>query len=74
MYSQTLPHLLGGVETPALVVWGRQDRVVPVECGERFRDLLPRARLELLDDCGHFVDLEQPRELSALVSAFIDQQ
>jgi pimeloyl-ACP methyl ester carboxylesterase len=74
MYSQTLPHLLGGIEAPALVVWGRQDRIVPVECGERFRDLLPRARLELLSDCGHFVDLEQPRKLATLVSSFLDQQ
>ena len=26
MYSQTLPHLLGGVQAPALVVWGDDDR------------------------------------------------
>ena len=30
MYSQTLPHLLGGVTTPALVVWGAEDRIVPL--------------------------------------------
>src|SRR5262249_53703601 len=29
MYSQTLPHLLGGVATPTLVVWGRDNRIVP---------------------------------------------
>ena len=30
MYSQTLPHLLGGVRAPALVVWGDDDKIVPI--------------------------------------------
>ena len=34
MYSQTLPHLLGGVRAPALVVWGDDDQVVPPSAGE----------------------------------------
>ena len=42
MYNPTLPHLLGGVQAPALVVWGRQDRVVPLECGERYAKALPQ--------------------------------
>ena len=33
MYSQTLPHLLGGVRTPALVIWGDDDRIVPLQRG-----------------------------------------
>ena len=36
MYSQTLPHLLGGVRSPALVVWGDDDRIVPRSAGERY--------------------------------------
>ena len=34
MYSQTLPHLLGSVKVPALIVWGDKDRIVPVVDGE----------------------------------------
>jgi len=74
MYSQTLPHLLGGVKTPALVVWGRGDRVVPLECGERFARALPRARLEVVNGAGHFVELEQPDTLARLVSEFITSE
>jgi pimeloyl-ACP methyl ester carboxylesterase len=37
MYNPALPHLLGGVQTPALIVWGRGDKVVPLECGEAVR-------------------------------------
>jgi pimeloyl-ACP methyl ester carboxylesterase len=71
MYSQTIEHLLGGIAAPALIVWGREDQIVPIECGERYRSALGNARLEVLEDCGHFVEMEQPQELAALVSAFL---
>ena len=71
MYNPTLPHLLGGVATPTLVVWGRDDRIVPLECGERFAKALPHARLEIVERAGHFVDMERPDELARLVGAFV---
>ena len=71
MYNQTLPHLLGGVRTPALIVWGRDDRIVPLECGERYAKALPSARLELIDGAGHFVEMENPNELAQLVTRFV---
>jgi pimeloyl-ACP methyl ester carboxylesterase len=71
MYNPTLPHLLGGVATPALIVWGRDDRIVPLECGERYQKALPRARLEIVDGAGHFVDMEKPEELASLVTRFV---
>jgi pimeloyl-ACP methyl ester carboxylesterase len=73
MYNPTLPHLLGGVSTPTLIVWGRDDRIVPPECGERYQKTLPHARLEIVDGAGHFVDMEQPTRLADLVTRFIDQ-
>jgi len=73
MWSPTLPYLLGGVATPALVVWGRDDRIVPLECGERYAKALPRARLEVIEGAGHFLDMEQPDALARLVTAFVTQ-
>ncbi len=70
MFSQTLPHLLGGVRAPALVVWGREDRIVPLECGERYAQALPNARLEVIEGCGHLVDLEKPEDLARIVTEF----
>jgi pimeloyl-ACP methyl ester carboxylesterase len=71
MYNPSLPHLLGGVLTPALVVWGRDDRVVPLECGERYAKALPQARLSIVEGAGHYVEMEQPEELAKLVRAFV---
>jgi pimeloyl-ACP methyl ester carboxylesterase len=70
MYSPTLPHLLGGVRAPALVVWGRRDRIVPLECGERYAGILPRARLAVVEGAGHFVEMEQPDLVGRLVTDF----
>ena len=73
MYSQTLPHLLGGVRAPALVVWGDGDKVVPKSAGDLYVRSLREARFETVRDSGHCVDMEQPEALARLVTPFIDQ-
>jgi pimeloyl-ACP methyl ester carboxylesterase len=71
MYNPTLPHLLGGVATPTLVVCGRDDRIVPLECGERYAKALGDARLEIVEGAGHFVEMEKPEALASLVTRFV---
>jgi pimeloyl-ACP methyl ester carboxylesterase len=71
MYNASLPQLLGGVPTPTLVVWGREDRVVPLECGERYAKALPQARLSIVDNAGHFVEMEQHEQLARLIGDFL---
>jgi pimeloyl-ACP methyl ester carboxylesterase len=71
MYNPALPHLLGGVAAPTVIVWGRDDRIVPLECGERFAKALPRARLQIVEGAGHFVDMEKPHELARLLGDFL---
>jgi pimeloyl-ACP methyl ester carboxylesterase len=71
MYNQTLPHLLGGVTTPALVVWGAEDRIVPRSAGERYARALPHGRLEIVERAGHCVEMEQPTELVRLIESFM---
>src|SRR5437879_3177470 len=63
MYGATLPHLLVGRATPTLSVGGRDDRIVPLECGERFAKALTSARLEIREGRGHVLDREQPARL-----------
>jgi pimeloyl-ACP methyl ester carboxylesterase len=73
MYSQTLPHLLGSVRVPALVVWGDDDKVVPQSAAAAYAKALPNAKLETVKACGHCVDMEQPEALAKLVTNFIAQ-
>jgi pimeloyl-ACP methyl ester carboxylesterase len=71
MYSQTLPYLLGGVTTPALVVWGDDDRIVPISAGKAYVQALKNATMTTIAGCGHFVEMEKPEELTKLVMNFI---
>ena len=68
MFSLQLRHLLGEVQVPALVVFGADDRLVPLDVGHQYVELLPDARLEVVPDAGHWVDLEQPDVLHRLIS------
>jgi pimeloyl-ACP methyl ester carboxylesterase len=70
MYNPALPHLLQGVRSRTLVVWGRADQVVPLECGEEYARAIPGSRLSVVEKSGHFVDMEQPDALVKLISEF----
>jgi|SRR5215467_12489488 len=71
MHNPRLAHFLPRVANPALIVWGRGDRLVPVECGEQYRRLLPNATLSVLDDCGHLPPIEHPERFARLVVDFL---
>ena len=72
LHNPSLPHYLGGVDTPTLVVWGQQDAIIPVECGEMYARLLPNATLKSIGNCGHAPQMEKPQEFSDAVNAFLD--
>jgi pimeloyl-ACP methyl ester carboxylesterase len=72
MHSLTLPHLLPGVRTPTLIVWGRQDTVAPLNCGELYQRAIKRSRLATIDNCGHMPEMERPEEFAGLVRTFLN--
>ena len=74
MFNQALPILLRGVDTPTLIVWGKEDKVAPVNCGERYMQALPQAQFVTLNRCGHFVEVEKADELAQLVLQFLTEQ
>lgn len=57
--------------TPALLVWGEDDRLVPLAYADEFRRRLPGARLEVVKGAGHAPDLEQPEATAQLVQSFL---
>jgi pimeloyl-ACP methyl ester carboxylesterase len=44
---------------PTLLIWGRQDTIVPVAAGEAYQAAIPGAQLVVLDACGHHPEVEQ---------------
>jgi pimeloyl-ACP methyl ester carboxylesterase len=58
------------IQTPTLVLWGRQDRLLPASVGQRLAREIHGARFELLD-AGHAPQEERPRELADAVRRFL---
>jgi pimeloyl-ACP methyl ester carboxylesterase len=71
MHNLRLARFLPRVANPTLIIWGREDRVVPVECGEQYRRSLPNATLTVLERCGHLPPIEQPDAFARLVLDFL---
>lgn len=62
---------LGTMDVPTLIVWGRQDKAIPLRCGEEMHRLLPGSRLEILDKAGHVPNDEQSERFNALALEFL---
>ncbi len=59
---------LASVRVPVLVVWGGSDRVVTPAYGRAVAESFPNARLEIIEQCGHMPQIEQPARLLELAA------
>jgi pimeloyl-ACP methyl ester carboxylesterase len=59
------------VKAPTLLVWGKEDRLVPPVYAGEFARRLRGARVETVDGCGHAPHLEQPAAVARTVSDFL---
>ena len=63
---------LESIEVPVLIVWGRNDMLVPVEDAERFEHLIgDNAHSVIFDDTGHLPMLERPTRFNELLEGFL---
>lgn len=61
------------IKRPTLIVWGRQDGLVPLAEGERFNKDIAGSKLIVIDQCGHVPNVEKPREFNAAVLKFLTE-
>jgi pimeloyl-ACP methyl ester carboxylesterase len=67
------PHLhkwLHRVTVPVKIVWGENDRILPVAYAQAFRKLLPHAEIEIVPDCGHLPQVEKAERFCDSVLRF----
>lgn len=55
------------IECPALVLCGRQDALTPLQLHEEMAAMIPKARLAIIEDCGHMSTMERPQAVTALL-------
>jgi pimeloyl-ACP methyl ester carboxylesterase len=57
---------------PTLIVWGARDAIIPVHHALAAHRAIPRSRLEIFDDAGHFPHCEAPERFVETLVDFID--
>lgn len=62
---------LGEIATPALLIWGGEDRIVPPAAGRLLAGLLPDARIVVISGAGHDVAVTHAAEVAAHIRAFL---
>lgn len=63
-YDGTLIQRVGELDCPVTVIWGREDRLAPLEHGEAFAQAVPHAVVCILEQCGHYPQIELPSRVS----------
>jgi len=59
------------VTAPTLIMWGEDDRLIPVAYAEEFGRLIPHSRVELVPECGHIPQVEHTDRTYRAVTEFL---
>ena len=73
MFNRRLEPLLADVNVPSLIIWGSEDKVMPLECAELYSKVLPNAALEVIKGAGHLVELEEGDLVAKLIGSHVKQ-
>lgn len=71
MHNPKLVHRLRRVKSPTMVVWGKQDGLVPIAHGEAYQQAIAGSELRVIDQCGHSPQFERPAEFVTLLEGFL---
>jgi pimeloyl-ACP methyl ester carboxylesterase len=59
------------IQRPTLIIWGREDGLVPLADGERFNKEIAGSKLLVIDQCGHVPNIEKAAEFNTAVIKFL---
>src|SRR6266550_4469326 len=69
--EDVLDNRLAAIKQPTLILWGREDRLIPLNFAERFHKEITGSRLEVIDNCGHMPQVECPEKFVTAVLEFL---
>ena len=73
LHNPQLPHWLHRIEVPTLLLWGRDDKIVPFACHAAFKAEIKGAKLVALPETCHALHTERAKECTAAISALIKE-
>ena len=63
--------LLPQLKMPVLILWGEEDRITPLEQGEKMHSLVPQSELDVFDGCGHLAPEQCTAEMGPAGRQFV---
>jgi len=69
--EDVLDNRLAVIKQPTLVLWGREDKLIPLSFGERFHKEIAGSRLRVIDNCGHMPHVECPEKFNDALLQFL---
>lgn len=72
MHDPSLPYLLRRLKRlPTLIIWGKQDAIVPLSAAEVYHQAIPGSQIVVLEPCGHHPEIEHADEFVRRVQEFL---
>ena len=73
-FTDEVEPLYGEIRAPVLILWGEEDRWIPVESAHRLHSRIPQSELQLVPEAGHFLQEDAPQAVAAHLVRFLDRQ
>ena len=70
--SENLTRLLTSIKKPTLIIWGKNDQVTPLYYGELMNKLIPKSKLVIFENAGHFSFMDEPEKFVEELIKFIN--
>jgi pimeloyl-ACP methyl ester carboxylesterase len=62
---------LRSIKCPTLFIFGELDKMVNLEKGKKFAELIPNSKIHIIKDCGHMIMFEKAFEMREKISKFL---
>jgi 4,5:9,10-diseco-3-hydroxy-5,9,17-trioxoandrosta-1(10),2-diene-4-oate hydrolase len=72
-FHQPITDRLASITAPTLIIWGRQDPMVPVTHAQNAAKIILNAQLAIIEECGHWSSIEHPQKFNQLVLEFLSR-
>ena len=64
---------LARLTMPVSIIWGKQDKVIPLKSVEVLKKFIPHSTVHLIDQCGHVPQLECPEKLTGILNRVLEK-
>ena len=61
------------IEVPTLILWGREDEIIPLWVGKRLASEMPDSDLVIIEQCGHIPHEEKPEKTIKIITRFLEE-